>query len=137
MKRVLLCITLAFIIVSCITPTALAQENKAISIFIDGLPVIFDVEPIIQNGRTLVPFRAIAEALGVQVDWDGETQTVIATDGKMIVNLQIGSKTAYCNEAPIALDVPPVISGGRTLIPLRFFSEAFNCKVEWDGVNTR
>ncbi|WP_422448305.1 stalk domain-containing protein [Thermoanaerobacterium sp. DL9XJH110] len=135
MKRVLLCITLAFIIVSCITPTALAQENKAISIFIDGLPVIFDVEPIIQNGRTLVPFRAIAEALGVQVDWDGETQTVIATDGKMIVKLQIGSKTAYCNEAPTALDVPPVISGGRTLIPLRFFSEAFNCKVEWDGVN--
>jgi len=135
MKRVLLCLTLAFIVVSCITPTALAQEDKAISVLVDGLPVIFDVEPIIQNGRTLVPFRAIAEALGVQVGWDGENQTVIATDGEKIVKLQIGNKTAYCNEDPITLDVPPVISGGRTIIPLRFFGEAFNCKVEWDGVN--
>jgi len=135
MKRALLCITLAFIIVSCTTPIALAQENKAISVFIDGLPVVFDVEPVIQDGRTLVPFRAIAEALGVEISWDGETQTVSTTDGKTAVKLQIGNKTAYCNDAPITLDVPPIILGGRTLIPLRFFSEAYNCKVEWDGVN--
>lgn len=135
MKRALLCIILAFIIVSCTTPIALAQENKAISVFIDGLPVAFDVEPVIQDGRTLVPFRAIAEALGVEVSWDGETQTVSTTDGKTSVELQIGNKTAYCNDAPITLDVPPIILGGRTLIPLRFFSEAYNCKVEWDGVN--
>jgi len=135
MRRFLLCITLAFIIVSCTTPIAFAQENKAISVFIDGLPVVFDVEPVIQDGRTLVPFRAIAEALGVEVSWDGETQTVSTTDGKTAVKLQIGNKTAYCNDTPITLDVPPIILGGRTLIPLRFFSEAYSCKVEWYEAN--
>ncbi|MGB9662722.1 MAG: stalk domain-containing protein [Moorellaceae bacterium] len=111
---------------------AFAQEVREIPVLIDGLPVTFDVQPIIQNGRTLVPFRAIAEALNVKVYWDGTTQTISATDGKTSVRLQIGNKTAYRNDSPILLNVPPQILGGRTLIPLRFFGEAFNCKVEWD-----
>ncbi|MGI5838379.1 MAG: stalk domain-containing protein [bacterium] len=135
MKRALLCLALAFVIASYATSATSAQEDKAISVFIDGLPVVFDVEPVIQGGRTLVPFRAIAEALGVEVSWDGETQTVGTTDGKTSVKLQIGNNTAYCNDVPVVLDVPPMILGGRTLIPLRFFGKAFNCKVDWDGVN--
>jgi len=137
MKRALLFLILVSIVAFCAAPMALAQENKAISVFIDDLPAVFDAEPIIQNGRILVPFRAIAEALGVQVEWDGKTQTVYATDGKRDVKLQIGNKTAYCNDSPVLLDVSPIISGGRTLIPLRFFSEAYNCKVDWDGVNRK
>lgn len=112
---------------------AFAQEQQEIPVVIDGLPVNFDVQPVIQNGRTLVPFRTIAEALNVKVTWDGTTQTVNAADGKTSIRLQIGNKTAYRNESPIPLDVPPQIRGGRTLIPLRFFSEAFNCKVDWDS----
>ncbi|HHV77569.1 MAG TPA: copper amine oxidase [Syntrophothermus lipocalidus] len=112
---------------------AYAQEQKEIPVLIDGLPVTFDVQPVIQNGCTLVPFRAIAEALNVKVNWDGTAQTIIATDGKTSIRLQIGNNTAYRNDSPILLDVPPQILGGRTLIPLRFFSEAFNCKVEWDN----
>lgn len=113
-------------------PPAFALEQPKIPVLIDGLPVVFDVEPAIQNGRTLVPFRAIAEALNVKVSWDGTTQTVKATDGKTSVRLQIGNRTAYRNESPLLLDVPPQILGERTLVPLRFFSEAFNCKVDWD-----
>ncbi|HPU41242.1 MAG TPA: stalk domain-containing protein [Acetivibrio clariflavus] len=135
MKRSLFFLILVHIMITCFSPMALAQENKAIAVFIDDLPAVFDTEPTIQNGRILVPFRAIAEALGVQVDWDGDTQTVNATDGKIKVRLQIGNKTAYCNNTPVSLDVSPIISSGRTLIPLRFFSEAYNCKVDWDGVN--
>jgi hypothetical protein len=112
---------------------AFAQEQQKIPVLIDGLPVVFDVLPIIQNGRTLVPFRAIAEALNVKVDWDGTTQTISATDGKTSIRLQIGNKTAHRNDSPILLDVPPQILGVRTLIPLRFFSEAFDCQVNWDN----
>ncbi|WP_027357566.1 copper amine oxidase N-terminal domain-containing protein [Desulfofundulus thermocisternus] len=88
---------------------AFAQEQQKISVLIDGLPVAFDVQPIIQNGRTLVPFRAIAEALNVRVNWDSTTQTISATDGKTSIRLQIGNRTAYRNENPITLDVPPQI----------------------------
>lgn len=112
---------------------AFAQEQQKIPVLIDGLPVAFDVQPIIHNGRILVPFRAIAEALNVKVNWDGTTQTISATDGKTSIRLQIGNKTAYRNENPTTLDVPPQILNGRALIPLRFFSEALNCKVDWDN----
>lgn len=116
------------------SPPAFAQEQPGeIRVFIDGLPVLFDVQPVIQNNRTLVPFRAVAEALNVNVAWDGLTQTVNASDGKTTVQLQIGNSAAYRNEKPITLDAPPFILGERTLIPLRFFSEAFGCSVAWDA----
>lgn len=103
----------------------------------DGLPVDFDVPPFIHEGRTMVPFRAIAEALNVLVEWDDSTRTVTASTGTasqggIRVRLQIGNKLADKNGTPIGLDVPPMIVGGRTLIPVRFFCEAFDCRVSWD-----
>ncbi|KJS13712.1 MAG: copper amine oxidase [Peptococcaceae bacterium BRH_c8a] len=135
MKRLLLTvITMATILLAGILNPALAQEqNSSIPVLIDGFPIIMDTPPVIQDGRTMVPFRALAEALGVNVTWDGTAQTVRATDGNRSIKLQIGSHTAYRNEAPVTLDAPPLITGGRTLIPLRFFSEAFDCQVAWDG----
>ncbi len=133
MKRLFLTFTLIAVLAGVFSLPALAQEQQEILVRIDGLKVTFDVQPVIRNGRTLVPFRAIAEALNVEVNWDGTTQTVSAAHGKTTVRLQIGSKTAYCNQSTIILDVPPQFLNGRTLIPLRFFSEAFNCKVEWNN----
>jgi len=112
-------------------PKPQAQPG-VIQVFIDGVPVAFDVLPVIINNRTMVPFRAVVEALNVKVTWNGADRTVIATGGDLSVRLQIANKTAYRNGAPFILDSPPVIINGRTLIPLRFFSEAFSCKVEWD-----
>ncbi|MCG0278408.1 MAG: glycosyl hydrolase family 18 protein [Thermanaeromonas sp.] len=134
MKRLLFIGLLSTVmVVGGLTLPAFPQEQPEIPVLLDGLPVTFDVQPVIQNGRTLVPFRTIAEVLNVQVTWDDAAQTVNASDGKTSIRLQIGNETAYRNESPIPLDVPPQILGGRTLIPLRFFSEAFNCKVEWDS----
>lgn len=117
------------------TPPVKAQEQpQVIPVLIDGLPVVFDVQPVNADGRILVPFRAIAEALNVKVTWDSATQTVLASDGKISVKLHISDKIAYRNETPVTLEAPPVILDGRTLIPLRFFSEAFNCRVAWDEV---
>ncbi|KAF1083888.1 putative sporulation-specific glycosylase YdhD [Sporotomaculum syntrophicum] len=133
MKRIFLMLALVAWLGGVLVPAASAQENKHIPVFIDGLPVNFDVQPVIQSGRTLVPFRAIAEALNVQVTWENTTQTVNATDANNNVRLQMGSLTGYRNQTPIPLDVPPLNLDGRTLIPLRFFSEAFDCQVVWDN----
>jgi hypothetical protein len=114
--------------------SACAQEGgEEIKVFVDGLPVFTDVQPVIQNGRTLVPFRTIAEALNIKVSWDSAAQTVEASDDETLVRLQIDNKNAWRNGEVVPLDVPPVIIAGRTLIPLRFFSEAFNCNVLWDA----
>ncbi|MGB9920833.1 MAG: stalk domain-containing protein [Moorellales bacterium] len=114
-----------------------AQAQEPVSVTVDGLPVTFDVPPTVKSGRTLVPFRAIAEALNVRVDWDAGTKTISATDGKTAIRLQIGNKTVYRNEEPIGLDVPPQVVGGRVLVPLRFFGEAFACNVTWDEAARR
>jgi N-acetylmuramoyl-L-alanine amidase len=55
------------------------EEPKTITIKVDGKIIETDVEPINVNGRVLVPVRAVAEALGCKVDWDGDTQTVKIT----------------------------------------------------------
>jgi hypothetical protein len=110
-----------------------ADANRDVTVLLDGLPVHFDVPPVILNGRTLVPFRLIAEALNVKVDWDSPSRTVIANDSGKTIVLQVDNSTAYINNVPIILDVAPIIINGRTLIPMRFFTESLNCDVKCVG----
>jgi len=133
MKRILAALLLAVILIASQPLNVPAQEQVPISVLIDGLSLNMDVSPVIQNDRTLVPFRAIAEAMNINVSWDDQTSTVNATDGKTTVRLQINNRTAYLNNIPMTLDVAPQIVDGRTLIPLRFFSEAYKCQVNWNG----
>lgn len=112
---------------------AMAQTNKEITVTVDGLPVQFDTKPIVQNNCTLVPFRALAEAINVPLTWDQATQTINAGGTKQTITLQIGNPIAYKNGTPIKLEVPPQVIQGKTLIPLRFFSEALQCQVGWQS----
>lgn len=89
--------------------------------------------PIIENGRTLVPFRAIFNVLGLEVDWHEDTRTVTAYNDNIKVILKINSNIAYVNGNPVSLDVPAKIVNGRTLVPLRFVSESLGRIVDWDG----
>ncbi len=134
MKRLLsLCLALIFALVAFNGSVSAQDLKKEIGVFVDGLSVEFDVFPVNLNGRVLIPFRAIAEALNVEVLWEASTKTVTASDADTSITLQIGNKTAFKDEEAIILDVPPEIVNGRTLIPIRFFSEAFGCEVLWDG----
>jgi len=100
--------------------------------FSRGGTVVFDQPPVIQSGRTLLPVRAVFEALLVDVEWDDATQTVTASKGSLVVKLTIGSNIMTRNNAPITLDVPAQVINGRTLIPLRAAAEAFQAEVIWD-----
>ena len=106
---------------------------KAIDVCVDEQYLYFDQEPVLENNRTLVPLRAIFEALGATVDWDGTTQTVTAKKGNVTITLQINSNTMYKNNKAIGLDVPATLRNSRTLVPVRAVSEAFDCDVDWNG----
>ncbi|USG64410.1 copper amine oxidase N-terminal domain-containing protein [Brevibacillus ruminantium] len=109
------------------------NQTKGILIFIDGELQVFPKPPVEIDGRTLVPLRAIFEALGAKVDWDEATQTVTATKDGNIIQLTIGSKVAYKNGQKINLDVPAqLFNGDTTMVPIRFVSEALGAKVGWD-----
>jgi uncharacterized protein YkwD len=103
-----------------------------ITVLLDGEKLFFqDVQPQIIDGRTLVPLRAVFEALEALVTWDEKTQGVAAVKGNIDINLTIGSSRAYKNGQLITIDVPPQIINGRTLVPLRFIGEAFNYQVDY------
>ncbi|WP_159426219.1 copper amine oxidase N-terminal domain-containing protein [Desulfolucanica intricata] len=132
-KRLCIFIMITLLILSM---SGIATAND-ISVYLDGNELEFDVKPVIENDRTLVPLRVIFEALNADVDWDNSTRTVTATKGTNQIKLRIGDKTAYKNGLPITLDVPAKIVSDRTMIPVRFVSEAMGAKVQWDAVNRR
>ena len=98
-------------------------------IVVDGNKAAIDAAPVVQNSRTYVPFRALAEAFGAEVAYDEATQAVTATLGSNTVVMTIGSAAYTVNGAEKTADVAPYISGGRTMVPVRFAAEAFGSTV--------
>ena len=106
-----------------------------INVFVYGNEVQFStydyIYPQIVNGRTLVPIRAITEAMGADVEWDSSARrATIGLDGDEIV-LVDGSTTAKVNGRSVTLDVPAQIFGTRLMVPLRFVSENLGRTVDW------
>lgn len=130
-----LCLTMMFSLL------AITTHASDITVLLNGTPIVFDQPPIMQEGRTLVPMRAIFEAMGAGIEWDGETQTISGTRGDMVVIMQIGDTRMTVaglggggwDFQTIYLDVPPQIVNDRTLVPVRAVAESFNADVGWDG----
>ncbi|QAY65981.1 stalk domain-containing protein [Paenibacillus protaetiae] len=112
-----------------------AEGQPAVTILLDDVPLAFDAPPVLDNGVTFVPFRAIGEALGISLSWDNATQTVSATGQKggqpVSVALQVGNAAATVNGASVKLPAAPRMTANRVLIPLSFFSTQFGAKVGW------
>lgn len=108
-----------------------AENDSPITVIIDGQQQTYDVNPIIVSGRTLVPMRGIFEALGAELEWDSENRIANATKEDMNISVKIDSYFATINNQAIKLDVQPIIENGRTMVPLRFISEAFGADVSW------
>lgn len=116
--------------------------GSEISVYVDGEKLTFDQPPIAQNGRVLVPFRAIFEKLGATVEWVPEYQGVAAQRGDTLIAMQLGknvlAKQVGDGQAQyFELDVAPIALNGRTLVPVRAVSESLDCNVQWDGANNR
>lgn len=128
----ILCISIVLTMLSGMFTVVSASENN-ITVSIDGKNVAFDVPPQLINNRTMVPLRAIFEALGATVEWNNDTQTVISSKGNTIISLTINNPTMYVNGTKVSLDSPACLINGRTLVPVRAISEAFGTAVNWNG----
>lgn len=117
------------------TQVGTALADSTINVYLKGKLQTFEQSAIIKDGSTLVPMRAIFEALGATVKWDGKQQIIDATKGEKVIRLQIGWKGAWIGETKVALDAAPQIINGSTMVPLRFIGEALGEKVEWDSTS--
>lgn len=106
--------------------------DDTIKLYVNDGQITPDTSPIIVNGRTLVPIRAVAEKLGYSVSWFEESQTVSMQNGSDLVQLSIGSDSLYHNSANIIIDVAPMIYESRTYLPVRAVTEAMGCGVKWN-----
>ncbi|HIV85409.1 MAG TPA: hypothetical protein H9900_01210 [Candidatus Monoglobus merdigallinarum] len=107
-------------------------QNAEISVYVNGERLSLDESPRSEDDRTLVPMRAIFEALGAEVKWDGDTETASASLNGTTVSLTVDGGVMLKNGSEIALDVPARMYGDRVLVPVRAVSEAFGSYVDWD-----
>ena len=138
MKKLFAGLVAATLAISMVPATAFAAD---ITVTANGDKVAFtDAAPYINSdNRTLVPLRAIAEALNLKVDWDDEakTATFATEDGAKKVDFTIGAKELKVTEgekaSTVEMDTAAVITNDRTYAPARYLAEAFGYNVSWDG----
>lgn len=117
-------------------PVVIKLQLGSTEYYVNQTPGNMDTALINSGGRTLVPVRFLAEAIGADVDWnDYEEKTTISHDGE-VVELWVGRNTARVNGSRSCIDIfnaqlTPVINHGRIMLPLRFIAENLGFEVYW------
>ena len=130
MKRFFVIVSILIAMVISISQSAFAAEN--ITVILNGNKLNFDVQPCIINDRVMIPVRTIFEKLGAEVNWHQNTRTIIASKAEIMVSLTIDIEKIIVNDKEKIIDTSPCIVNGRTLVPIRAISEAFNMDVIWN-----
>ncbi len=118
-----------------------AQTVEEVPVLLNGEPLKADLPALLLGGRTLAPVRALAEALGATVSWDGVGRRVTLERGGDRIVLTLGSATALVNgeSRPLPDGVPALLArldgSERTLAPLRFVAETLGARVDWNDVS--
>ncbi|ABR47135.1 copper amine oxidase domain protein [Alkaliphilus metalliredigens QYMF] len=129
-KKLILLVVTILLLSLAMTTSVFASDIK---VTINNTYLNFEQPPVVEKGRTLVPLRAIFEALGAKVDWEDSTRTITGTKDSTVVRLQLGNSTATVNGTNITLQVPATSVNGRTVVPTRFIAESLGANVDWDG----
>ncbi|GEM_PF-338748 len=114
-----------------ITVSALAASP--VTVTIDGQQLSTDTPAQIVEGRTVVPMRAIFEALGADIEWNANDKTVTATKEDTVIEMTIGAPSFEKDGKSVALDTPAMVIDSRTMVPVRAVSESLGCQVDWDS----
>ncbi|MBQ8540710.1 MAG: carbohydrate-binding domain-containing protein [Clostridia bacterium] len=130
LKKMVCVIVLTIMLLSSLGVPSMAQE---VTVKIDEEKLNCTTPARIENGSTMVPMRAIFEALGMSVEWNNEEKSVTATKEGKVIKLVIGKKTLQVNGEEVELNVAPFIENGSTMVPVRAVSESVDAKVEWKG----
>lgn len=112
-------------------------EDDSIKILLNGGLMAFDdVAPELINDRTMLPFRKVLEDMGASVEFDDATRVAKAQKGDTVISFSVDSNLVNIDKSgaksTMEMDVAPIIKNDRTLVPVRFMSEALGMNVGWD-----
>ncbi len=122
----------AFVVGMIIGPAPAEAQSHNVNVNINGSQLSSDVPPLIVDEHTLVPMRAIFDALGATVEWNDLNQSATGRKGDTRVQFTLGSMTAMVNGEEVTLEVPLMIVDGRVLVPVGFLSTVLGMDVQWN-----
>lgn len=105
---------------------------------VNGVEKDMDVAAFVENGRTYLPMRYAAYALGLtdsDIIWDAAGSTATFIKDSKVVMVKDGDKAFSINGVLVTMDVPARLKDGRFVVPFRFIAQAFGASVEWDGTS--
>jgi len=108
------------------------EAARLVFVELNGSLMTFDVPPRIEDGRTLVPMRAISEAVGADVLWEADRRGVTVTKDDTVIELILGSREPMVDGRVVLIDVPATLVEGRVFVPLRFVMESLGVPFTWD-----
>ena len=142
-KRIISAITMIILIIGMIN---IASADSNFNIYINDIPVVFTEDlgnPEIVNSRTMVPIRVVLENMGYKLDWNEALKKVTIYDSKTTVEFNLGESFALVNgvrtpmdiQDGLEIDTKSYIKNSRTMVPLRFITEAFGAQVDYNMTN--
>lgn len=108
-------------------------ENEEITVYVNNEKVKFDVNPMLENGRVLVPLRGVFEKLNAKVDWNKNIMQVIIKDENNEIEMMLDKNKVMVNGEIRDIDTSTKMINSRTFAPLRFISENLGHDISWDG----
>ena len=123
---------ISIVFILCFTFAVYGQTNE-MTVYVDNEKVEFDVNPFIENGRTLVPLRGVFEKLGAIVDWNKSILEVVIKDENNEIQMLLDKNKVMVNGEIKDIDVATKMINSRTFAPLRFITESLGHDVRWDA----
>lgn len=133
MKKIIkgfVCAVILLLAVFSITANA-DSDSPSVTVSVNDTILEFDVAPVIEDGRTLIPIRAVSEQLDYDVAWDSTSSRVEIKNNDDTLELFVGKRQYLKNGVEKQMDVPAAVTNGRTLVPLRLIAEELGCTVRW------
>ncbi len=111
-----------------------SQDLSEIEIIVNGVQVQTDVDPVIRDGRLLIPLRAVFSALGAEVHWfeDPRTVAMVDKDKDIRIIVQLENNVAFGSKGHWNIDHHPILEGDRTLVMPELIALGYQVEVEWN-----
>ncbi|CAH0119708.1 MULTISPECIES: copper amine oxidase N-terminal domain-containing protein [unclassified Paenibacillus] len=134
-RPILVCMLFFATLIAVHPDRTFAAGERPVKVFVDTAEIAFQVQPLTIKGATLVQFRPLFEAMGLEVDWDQTNQVVTGSKEGLTIVLRIDDTQAVVNGKQVPLSQSAQIANGSTMVPLRFIGESTGAIVHWDQVN--
>jgi len=136
MKNKYLFVIIVFALLMSFVPS-IGKAETITGIKINDIPIKMSKQPIVKDGRTLVPVREIFESLGLSLEWDQAAKEIKVRKLDKEIVFYIDNKLAFINRDPVILRTPPIIYKGTTYIPIKIVADSLNGQVTLDSIANR